>query len=114
MHEYPITLRIIEIATEHARKHQAKKIKRISLVVGEKSGFLGESIQMYFDIASQGSLAEGAKLEIHTVKAKLRCPACEELFERKPYSFACPKCGQDGHPTEIGKEFYIKDLEIET
>jgi len=26
---------------------------------------------------------------------------------------ACPKCGVDGEPTEIGKEFYIEEIEVE-
>ena len=43
----------------------------------------------------------------------VRCPACGALFERKPMSFACPECGTDGHPTDIGKEFYIDSIEIE-
>lgn len=114
MHEYPATLQIIKIATEHARQHQAKRITRITLVVGEKSGFLSDSIQLYFTIIAEGTPAEGAVLEILSVKPLLRCRACAELFTRKPYSFACPKCGQDGQPTEIGKEFYVKNIEIET
>ena len=50
MHEYSITQQIVKIAEDNARSHGASKIERISLVVGELSGFIGESIQMYFDI----------------------------------------------------------------
>jgi len=114
MHEYPATLQIIKIATEHGRLHQAKRITKITLVVGEKSGFLSDSIEMYFKIIAEGTPVEGAALEILSVKPLLNCPNCSELFARKPYSFACPKCGQDGNPTEIGKEFYVKNIEIET
>jgi hydrogenase nickel incorporation protein HypA/HybF len=28
-------------------------------------------------------------------------------------TFACPECGTDGGPTETGKEFYIKEIEVE-
>lgn len=114
MHEYPATQQIIKIAAEYARQHQAKRITRITLVVGAKSGFLSDSIQLYFTIIAEATPAEGALLEILPVQPLLRCPACAELFARKPYSFACPMCGQDGHPTEIGKEFYVKNIEIET
>lgn len=112
MHEYPITMQIVKIALEHAQKHHAARITRITLVVGEKSGYIGDSIQMYFDIIARGTLAEGATLDIQSVKPQLKCSACGLYFERKPFSFACPSCGQEGNPTEIGKEFYLKDIEI--
>jgi hydrogenase nickel incorporation protein HypA/HybF len=83
-------------------------------VVGDYSGFIGESIQMYFDVISEGTLCEGAKVNIERVKPKLQCSQCGTYFERKPFSFACPACGGEGRPTEIGKEFYIDSIEVET
>lgn len=113
MHEFPITQQIIKIAEKHATELGASRIKSIKLVVGDYSGFIGDSIQMYFDIISEGTLCEGATIEITHVKPKLKCTGCGELFERAFLSFACPACGEDGEPTEIGKEFYIEFIEIE-
>jgi hydrogenase nickel incorporation protein HypA/HybF len=113
LHEYPITQQILKIVEEAARKEQASRVSRITLVVGEQSGFVGDSIHLYFDIISEGTLAEGAELAITYIKSELLCEGCREHFERAPYSFACPRCGADGVPTEIGKEFYIKDIEVE-
>lgn len=113
MHEFPITQQIIKLAEEHATELGASRVKSIKLVVGEYSGFVGDSIQMYFDVISEGTLCEDATVEIVPVKAKMRCTGCGELFEREFLSFACPKCGADGEPTEIGKEFYIESIEIE-
>ena len=112
MHEYPITEQIIKLAEKHGRKFRASQIKRITLVVGERSGYVTESIQMYFDIISEGTLCEGAELVMKGIKPKIKCPACGEVFIRKPMSFACPKCGTDGEPTDIGKEFYIESIEV--
>ncbi|MDR0854189.1 MAG: hydrogenase maturation nickel metallochaperone HypA [Clostridiales Family XIII bacterium] len=112
MHEYPVTEQIIGIATKHGLDARASEVSVIHLVVGEQSGYIGESIQMYFDIISEGTLCEGARLDIKSVRPKLSCPSCGTLFERKPMSFACPKCGTDGAPTEIGKEFYIESIEV--
>ncbi|MCL2492667.1 MAG: hydrogenase maturation nickel metallochaperone HypA [Clostridiales bacterium] len=113
MHEYPITESIIEIAQRQGREAGAARVSRISLVVGERSGYIPESIQMYFDIIARGTLCEGAALDITTVKPRLRCPVCGTEFERAPFSFACPICGADGEPTETGREFYIEEIEIE-
>lgn len=113
MHEYPVTMRIIEIAQEFAQKNHAESIKQINLVVGDYSGYVASSIELYFDIIAEGSLARNAKLNIERVIPKLKCNHCGSLFERKPFSFQCPKCSGEGIPTEIGKEFYIKSIEIE-
>ena len=112
MHEYPVTVRIVEIASETAEKNRGR-VRRIDLVVGEDSGFIGESIQMYFDAVAEGTPCEGATLVIEGVRPKLRCETCGKLFERKRYSFQCPYCGGDGEPTGIGKEFYVKSVELE-
>jgi len=112
MHELPITEQIVKIVTEHGQEARASKIVKIRLVVGERSGYIGESIQMYFDMISEGTLCEGAALEIETVRPKLKCPGCGAIFERKPMRFDCPDCGADGEPTEIGREFYIDSIEV--
>lgn len=113
MHEFPITQQIIRIAETHAREAGAARVIRVKLVVGDYSGFIGDSIQMYFDVISEGTLCEKATIEIQRVKPKLRCESCGQLFSRKPFSFACPKCGGEGLPTEIGKEFYVDTIEVE-
>jgi len=112
MHEYPITQRIIEIADEYAVKYGAPQVKVINLVVGDYSGYVSSSIELYFDIIAAGSRCEKARLSIERVVPKLRCTSCGELFERKPYTFDCPYCKGEGAPTEVGKEFYIKSIEV--
>ena len=113
MHELPITEHIIKLAEKHCRDAGGKRVVRIDLVIGDYSGYVGSSVQMYFDVISEGTLCEGAIINIEHVKPKLRCPGCGNLFERELLSFACPDCGTDGEPTEIGKEFYIDTIEIE-
>ena len=114
MHEYPITEQIVKICNKHCREAGAERVTRVKLVVGDRSGCVSESVQIYFDLISEGTECERAELEIIRVKSKLKCPSCGNLFERQQLlSFACPKCGTDGEPTEIGKEFYIEEIEVE-
>lgn len=112
MHEYPITQRIVEIATTQAEENGAR-VTGINLVVGDRSGFIGESIQMYFDVIAEGTPCAGARLTIERVTPKLQCAVCGAYFTRKMFSFACPHCGGDGRPTKIGTEFYVKSVELE-
>lgn len=113
MHEYPITQQIIKIATKHCEESGAQKVTKIKLVIGERSGFVAESIQMYFDIITEGTPCEKATVEVEHIRSQMKCPKCGKLFFRKPLSFECPDCGVDGEPTEIGKEFYIDYIEVE-
>jgi hydrogenase nickel incorporation protein HypA/HybF len=112
MHEYPITQQIIKIAEKHCAEAGAGKVKKITIVVGDYSGIAAESLSMYFDVISVGTLCEGAVVEVERVRPKLLCPACGELFTREPMTFACPKCSTNGNPTETGKEFYVKEIEV--
>ncbi len=112
MHEYPITRRIIEIAGEYAKENQASEVKVIHLVVGDYSGYVASSMELYFELIAEGTPCEKAKLQIERVVPKLRCKSCGELFVRRPFHFDCPICQGEGEPTQIGQEFLIKSIEI--
>ncbi|MEZ0536912.1 hydrogenase maturation nickel metallochaperone HypA [Caldicellulosiruptoraceae bacterium PP1] len=112
MHEYYVTQQMIEIATDEAKKANAKKINKISVVVGELTGIIDESLKFYFDLLVKGTILEGSELEIINKKAKLRCQQCNLLFERTN-TFLCPKCNSKSKLTEHGKEFYIESIEVD-
>jgi hydrogenase nickel incorporation protein HypA/HybF len=113
MHESSITESILKNVIEKATESNAKSVKKIKLVIGQDTGFMGDSIQFYFDKYSEGTIAQGALLDILFIKSKLKCTKCGNIFERKKFSFECPDCGGEGVPTKIGKECYIESIEIE-
>ena len=112
MHEYPITLEIIRIAEEAAKGKNAERVDKIALVIGDLSGYVGESVHMYFDEISKGTVCEGCCLEMTRIRPQVKCRSCGELFERKPFSFECPVCGGQAMPTKVGTEFYIDHIEV--
>ena len=114
MHELPVTQNIIKIAEEHCRENGGAKVLKIKLVIGDYSGYVGESIQLYFDTITEGTLCEGAVCEVENVKPKLKCNKCGRLFVKKPLTFDCPYCDGEGEHTDIGREFYIDSIEIES
>lgn len=112
MHEYPATLRIVEIACAEAAAHGSRIVQTIHLVVGDDAGYVGETIALYFDLIAAGTACATARLDIRRIKPQLQCPACQRHFVRRPFSFACPDCGTAGHPTAIGKEFYVESVDF--
>jgi hydrogenase nickel incorporation protein HypA/HybF len=112
MHEHHYALQIFQAAEKHARETGSDCVLEIRLTLGKDSGFTAENISTYFDIISEGSICEGAKLTFNLVTPLLRCRTCGKLFARKPFSFACDgeNCTGEGEPTEIGKEFVIDSI----
>jgi len=113
MHEASVTEALVKIALEEAAKNGAKKVERIKLVVGEATGYMQESLEMYFRNFTKGSILEGAELVCTYVKPKIKCPSCGKLFERKLFTFDCPDCGTPGTMTSVGNEFYIESMDVE-
>lgn len=113
MHEYAVTKGLITIVLEEAQKAGAVKVTEIRLVIGDLSTIIDDSVQMYFDIMSQGTLAEGAKLHFTRVPAEFLCKSCGQKYHKPKVGFECPVCGGQGTPTGVGKEFYIESIEVE-
>ncbi len=80
MHELSITQAMIEPVKEHAGKAGAKKVKRINLVIGELSGFVGKRVQFYFNEISVGTVMENAELTFKTVPTMCRYRDCGKEF----------------------------------
>ena len=113
MHEYPITQSIINISVEEAKKHNSKKINEIRLKIGELTGLMPESLQIYFDMISVGTLAEGAKLLIIKVPVKFTCQKCLIESEVKGGLYKCPNCQSIDIKITSGNEYMIESLEVE-
>jgi len=113
MHEASATEAILAIVERKAAECGASRVTAIRLTVGELTGYVGDSIQFYFDRFSRGTVAEGAVVESTYVKPLYQCAACGARFARERYSFSCPTCGGDALPTGIGREFYVESMEIE-
>jgi hydrogenase nickel incorporation protein HypA/HybF len=113
MHELPVTQSILEIVEQHASQAGASRVRRITLRLGQWSGFVDDSIQFYFDMLSDGTLAEGATLCFERVPVHFVCRNCGEGFSPPEYDWRCPKCGSLGGEMTSGREFYVDSIEVE-
>ena len=113
MHELSITQSILEIAQQRATEAGASRIARINLRLGEWSGFVDDSIQFFFDILSEGTLAEGAELSLQRVSVRFHCRSCGTDFSPPEYDWSCPQCGSLGGELVAGREFYVESIEVE-
>lgn len=114
MHELPITQGILDTALAAARQADAQRILAIDLVIGALSGVVDDSVQFYFDILSQGTLAEGATLRFRRPQASATCLDCGATFlAAPPLAPACPACDSPAVRVDGGREFFVESIEID-
>ncbi len=113
MHEASVVEELVRLLRTKAEELHATSVRRVTLVVGELTGYMEESLGFYYEILSRDTLLAGSELVVTYVKPKLHCESCDALFERSLYSFDCPTCGRPGSMTKIGSEFYIESMEAE-
>lgn len=114
MHELPITQGILDTAVIAGQQAGAQRITAIDLVIGALSSVVDDSVQFYFDILSQGTLAEGATLRFRRTPARATCLDCDATFEATlPLAPACPNCGSPAVRVAGGRDFYVESIEID-
>jgi hydrogenase nickel incorporation protein HypA/HybF len=115
MHELPITQNILKISLEYGKKSHASRITDIYLVIGQLSSVIDESVQFYWPIVSESTIAEGAKLHFKRIPARLRCIQCEaEYMLEDGQLTVCPDCESSQIKVIAGNEFQMESIQIET
>ncbi|PWH14119.1 MAG: hydrogenase maturation nickel metallochaperone HypA [Ardenticatenia bacterium] len=113
MHELAITENILALALEAAQKANARHITAIHLVIGDLSSFVDESVQFYFDLLSQGTIAEGAVLHFRREHAMATCRACGHRFQvNPPLVPICPNCGDYHLEVKGGQGLTVDSIEV--
>ena len=107
MHELGITQEILEVITERAGD---RKVKRVVLEIGKLSCVLPDAIRFCFDLCAEGTIAEGAMLEIIQPPGRGRCRQCGTEFELEAVFARCV-CGSTDIDWISGEELRIKTME---
>jgi hydrogenase nickel incorporation protein HypA/HybF len=113
MHELAITRSMLGLVLDKAEEAGAKRVERVNLVIGETTGFVGTSVQTYFDILSRDTIAEQAELAFRTVPATGRCRDCGRTFELKRLEWTCPGCQGSNIQLVGGNELFVESIEVE-
>lgn len=112
MHELTLCHSLVEIIEQEAVLQSFQRVETVRLEIGALSCVEPEALRFCFDTATQGTVADSARLEIITVPAEARCRDCdaEQSFHR--WAAACTACG--GHRIDVrgGDQMRIKELEV--
>ena len=116
MHELPVTEQILKIVLKHAQLNGVARVSAIGLQIGRLSDLEDEWIQRYFDYLSKGTAAEGAKLKIERMPVVIRCGDCQTNYNIETAQISdltCPLCGGKNGELVSGREYRIKDMEVQ-
>lgn len=112
MHELAVTESILNIAAKHGLQANASKVTDIYVIIGQLSSIVDDSVQFYWDIISENTICEGAKLHFRRIPAEILCQNCQHTYTLDQELTPCPIC----HSTKIkvirGDEFLLDSIEI--
>lgn len=113
MHEMSICLSVVQALKEQAKVHSYERVKAVWLEIGPLAGVEPELLLFCFDAVAQGTLAEGARLEIIQTPVVAWCMSCSKNVNLGSRFDGCPECS--GRELQItgGNELRIKSMEVE-
>jgi hydrogenase nickel incorporation protein HypA/HybF len=107
MHELAITEGVVEAVTERLPD---ASITCVRLEIGALSGVVADSVRFCFDLVTEGTNLEGARLEIIETAGRCRCRACGGEFEPDGPILVC-SCGSADITVLSGQEFKIASVQ---
>lgn len=122
MHELAITQAILDTALHHAERAHVTQIRALYVRVGTLSGLVPDSIQFYFDLISQGTLAQGAQLHFERFPPRAKCRVCGATrdlacdpseWSREFATLEDCTCGKNDFEVEGGTGCFLDEMEAE-
>ena len=108
MHELAIAEEVIALV---AARTEGARVTRVVLEIGRLCAVLPDAMRFCFDLATEGTVAEGAKLEIVEIPGRGLCRGCgSEIALDRP--FARCRCGSSDLEWLSGEELRIKEVTL--
>jgi hydrogenase nickel incorporation protein HypA/HybF len=113
MHELAICQSLVEQVEHIAHEHNNNRVVLIVVGMGALSGVEAQLLRHAYPVASAGTVAEHAQLEIEDLPIRVKCSECGEESTVTPNKLVCRHCG-DWRTTLIsGDELMLMRVELE-
>ena len=88
------------------------RVTEVAVDVGALQWVDSDALRQAFDAASQGTLAEGARLELREVPPRAVCGACAAVYVPEELGiYVCPACGAAEPEFVEGNDIILVSLE---
>lgn len=113
MHELAICQALMEQVETIARQHEAVRVTTIKLGIGPLSGVEEDLLKHAYPVASAGTVAEGAELEIRLTPIRVKCTQCGEESDARVNKLVCAACGDWRTELLSGDELTLITVELD-
>jgi hydrogenase nickel incorporation protein HypA/HybF len=108
MHEMALTQSLVEAVCEHAA---GRRVHSVKLEVGALCAVVPDAMTFCFELATEGTVADGARLDVDIRPGTARCRSCGKHFELTDPILLCP-CGSADVEVLAGRDLKILSMEV--
>ena len=113
MHEMGIMTGVLDSVNAAASQANATKVTKITLSIGEMTEVIQDALEFAFEVMSEGTLCEGADLEVNVVTPRSLCLDCGQEFDHDRFHRVCLHCGSYSTQLVRGRELDIDSIEVD-
>jgi hydrogenase nickel incorporation protein HypA/HybF len=95
------------------RRAAGRRVSRVRIRVGAQHRVVESALEQAFALVSQGTVADGAAVDLVVVPVRVRCLDCGHAGESTDALAACPACGALDLETEGGDELILEAIHLE-
>jgi hydrogenase nickel incorporation protein HypA/HybF len=110
MHEMSITQGIIDICEKYAG---GRPVLSVDIEIGELSSVVPNAVEFCFEACSQGTLLQGAHLNIIRIPGSGHCLDCDADTPLTAIFGACQRCGSYRVTIVSGEEMRVREIEVD-
>lgn len=113
MHELSLAESAVDLIEQAAVRDGFARVRTVFIEIGRLSCVDPEALRFAFEQARQGSCANGAVLEIHSVEGEGECLTCGKKMMIEQAYDVCPACGAAPLKILRGLEMRVTELDVE-
>lgn len=113
MHELGIAQEVLKIVQSSAQEHGGGRVSVLRLSVGEMSGVEPEALRFALEAISQGTSAEGMRVEIQRTPVQYCCGNCSAAWPFDDTRTECSTCGAAGATLRGGDDLRVDSFDLE-
>lgn len=113
MHEMSIAKDLVDIIRDEMSKNDARVLRSVRLRIGEMSAVVPEALSFCFQVMTEGTEMEGARLDMDVISLSGHCSRCKKEFRIENFEFICPYCNNVRIDTVSGQDLSIVEIEVE-
>ena len=108
MHEMALTQSVVDAVCEHAA---GRRVHSVKVEVGALCAVVPDAMTFCFEMAVEGTVADGARLDIDVLPGAAQCRSCDAHFELSDPILLCP-CGSADVEVLAGRDLKILSMEV--